>query len=128
MAAAVAVRGLVYEHRSATGAVRALDGVDLDIPVGRLTVLVGPTGSGKSTLLRLVAGSGRASEGHVTFAGRAVGGSAAERRRHRRSNVGFVAQEPSENVLEHVGAAANLHVVAAARRVRLPAGSVRSAL
>jgi putative ABC transport system ATP-binding protein len=31
--------------------VRALDGVDLDIPQASFTVVMGPSGSGKSTLL-----------------------------------------------------------------------------
>ena len=35
---------------------RAVDGLDLEIPDGGFTVLVGPSGSGKSTALRMVAG------------------------------------------------------------------------
>lgn len=36
--------------------VQALDGVDLDIAPGSLTVIIGPNGCGKSTLLRVIAG------------------------------------------------------------------------
>ncbi len=36
--------------------VRALAGIDLDIPEGQLTALVGPDGAGKTTLMRLICG------------------------------------------------------------------------
>jgi sulfate transport system ATP-binding protein len=34
----------------------ALENIDLDVPTGRLTALLGPSGGGKSTLLRIIAG------------------------------------------------------------------------
>ena len=42
----------------------ALDDVDLDIPAGSLTALLGPSGSGKSTLLRAIAGPRAARHRH----------------------------------------------------------------
>ena len=51
------------------GAVRAVDGVSLEIPDGELMVLVGPSGCGKSTLLRLIAGLEDVSDGRIVIDG-----------------------------------------------------------
>ena len=49
------------------GAVRALDGVDLDILVGECLGLVGHNGAGKSTLMNILAGIQTPSSGVFTF-------------------------------------------------------------
>jgi multiple sugar transport system ATP-binding protein len=51
---------------------RAVDELDLNIPDGGFTVLVGPSGSGKSTALRMVAGLEEASSGTIRIADRVV--------------------------------------------------------
>jgi multiple sugar transport system ATP-binding protein len=51
---------------------KAVDGLDLEIPDGGFTVLVGPSGSGKSTALRMVAGLEEASSGTIRIADRVV--------------------------------------------------------
>jgi NitT/TauT family transport system ATP-binding protein len=56
--------------RKSFGDVRALDGVDLDVPAGGFVCLVGASGCGKSTLLNLVAGLDVPSGGHVEAVGR----------------------------------------------------------
>src|ERR687894_2101735 len=50
----------------------AVDELDLDIPDGGFTVLVGPSGSGKSTALRMVAGLEEATSGEIRIADRVV--------------------------------------------------------
>jgi branched-chain amino acid transport system ATP-binding protein len=57
----LSVRGL----RAGYGPVEVLHGVDLDVPAGRVTALVGRNGAGKTTLLRTVAGLLPASGGTI---------------------------------------------------------------
>jgi branched-chain amino acid transport system ATP-binding protein len=51
------------------GALTAVDGVDLTVPVGARHALIGPNGAGKSTLFKLVTGSMPVSSGTVSFDG-----------------------------------------------------------
>ena len=48
---AVAARGLV----KCFGKVRAVDGIDLDVPRGMIFAILGPNGAGKTTLMRMLA-------------------------------------------------------------------------
>ncbi len=59
-------RGLVLE----IGGRRLVDGVDLTLKPGAITVLMGPNGAGKSLLLRLLHGMIEPTEGTVRWAGR----------------------------------------------------------
>jgi len=54
------------------GPVHAVRGVDLEIPAGEFTVLVGQSGCGKSTLLRTIAGLEDISGGTIEIAGQVV--------------------------------------------------------
>ena len=54
------------------GAYHILHGVDLEVPRGQLTMLLGRNGAGKTTTLRTVTGLWRASAGRITFAGRDI--------------------------------------------------------
>ncbi|HEY5348426.1 MAG TPA: ATP-binding cassette domain-containing protein [Candidatus Lustribacter sp.] len=61
------------------GAVRALDGIDLDVRSGEILAVVGPNGAGKSTLLGTVAGWFPPRSGTVQLDGRDLTGLGAER-------------------------------------------------
>jgi len=94
----------------------ALDGVDLDVPEGRLTAVIGGSGCGKSTLLRLVAGLERPTEGTVWVGDRPVTGPSPD--------VGVVFQEP--RLMPWLTVAANVafgigHLPAAEARARTEA-------
>src|SRR3954462_14272064 len=52
-----------YPGRSVTP--NAVDGIDLEIPEGKLVTLLGPSGCGKTTTLRLIAGLERADAGVI---------------------------------------------------------------
>jgi ABC-2 type transport system ATP-binding protein len=51
---AIAAEGLVKAFPSRSGEVRALDGVDLEVPVGSVLGLLGPNGAGKTTTVRIL--------------------------------------------------------------------------
>lgn len=51
------------------GAYHILHGVDLAVPRGQLTLLLGRNGAGKTTTLRTIMGLWRASQGRITFDG-----------------------------------------------------------
>ncbi|GGS54643.1 ABC transporter [Streptomyces cinerochromogenes] len=55
------------------GDVVALDGVDLEVPRGRIHGLVGPNGAGKTTLLGLLLGLAAADSGRLEILGTPVG-------------------------------------------------------
>ena len=65
----------------------ALADIDLTIPTGQLTALLGPSGGGKSTLLRIIAGLDHADSGTVT-----IEGVEATHLPPQKRNVGFVFQ------------------------------------
>ncbi len=70
----LAIRDLQVHYTTGGGIVRAVDGVDLDIPAGSIVGLVGESGCGKSTLGRalmgVLPGSGRIAAGSIMFEGK----------------------------------------------------------
>jgi ABC-type sugar transport system ATPase subunit len=56
----------------AFGPVQALAGIDLDIPAGQVTALVGDNGAGKTTLIKCIAGIHEPSSGQMLWNGRPV--------------------------------------------------------
>jgi putative ABC transport system ATP-binding protein len=85
----------VSRHYGENGtAVRALDGVDLDIRRGEYVAIVGPSGSGKSTLLQLLGGLDRPTGGTVVFEGSDLASAPdSELTRLRLRTIGFIFQQ-----------------------------------
>jgi D-xylose transport system ATP-binding protein len=54
------------------GPVQALSGINLDIPAGQVTALVGDNGAGKSTLIKTISGIWQPSQGHMVWQGQPV--------------------------------------------------------
>ncbi|GEL16500.1 ABC transporter ATP-binding protein [Pseudonocardia asaccharolytica] len=94
------------------GATVALDGVDLDVPAGSLTGLLGLNGAGKSTLLNLLVGLRRPDAGQVEL----FGGS--PRDAARRRALGLTPQDTGLPAAEVLG------FVARHYRAPLPAAEV----
>jgi branched-chain amino acid transport system ATP-binding protein len=70
MSAVLQLQG-VHTH---IGAYHILHGVDLDVPAGEVTMLLGRNGAGKTTTLRTIMGLWAASQGTLSFKGQAIGG------------------------------------------------------
>ena len=79
----------------------ALDDVNVSIPTGQLTALLGPSGGGKSTLLRIIAGLDQADEGTIS-----IEGNDATKLPPQKRNVGFVFQHYA--VVKHMSVAKNV--------------------
>ena len=90
---AASARGLTKIYGRGDAEVHALRGVDLDLPAGRFTAIMGPSGSGKSTLMHCLAGIDQPTSGSVTVAGKQLESlSDDELTVFRRENLGFVFQ------------------------------------
>jgi sulfate transport system ATP-binding protein len=79
----------------------ALDDVNVSIPTGQLTALLGPSGGGKSTLLRIIAGLDSADSGSIS-----IEGVDATKMPPQKRNVGFVFQHYA--VFKHMTVAKNV--------------------
>ncbi|MFJ8754389.1 ABC transporter ATP-binding protein [Streptomyces sp. NPDC102441] len=90
---AVELRGVRRQYGRGAGSVHALAGIDLALPRGTFTAVMGPSGSGKSTFLQCAAGLDRPSAGSVCLGGTEITGmSENELTELRRSRLGFVFQ------------------------------------
>ena len=86
--------------------VRALAGVDLDLPAGKVTALMGENGAGKSTLLKILSGDYQPDEGTIEIGGRPV--TFATPFDSRAAGLRVIAQEPE--IVPFVSVAENIYV------------------
>jgi len=104
----VRARDLTKVYHSGNQDVVALDHIDISVPSGRVTVILGPSGSGKSTILNILGGMDRPTAGTIFCEGLPLHElSDKERTVYRRSQVGFVFQHynliPTLTAAENVG-------------------------
>ena len=97
-AAHLAIEGLTKRF----GAVRAVDGLTLDVDEGAFVCLVGPSGCGKTTALRMIAGLETPTVGRIRIGGRDITGLAPAER-----GMGMVFQSyalfPNMTVAQNIG-------------------------
>jgi len=90
---AAAMRDGYKDYGQGDTAVRALDGISVDITRGAFTAIMGPSGSGKSTLLHTLAGLDRLTAGSSWIGAIEISGLSEDRVTEvRRNNLGFVFQ------------------------------------
>ena len=108
----------VHDVHKWYGTHRVLDGIDLTVRPGEVTVVIGPSGSGKSTLLRVINHLEKPEIGHVSVGGELIGvrrvGDRLKELAERailaqRGRIGFVFQNfnlfPHLTVLDNLAAA-----------------------
>ena len=121
----IRVEGVRFSY----GERRALDGLTLELPVGKVVALVGPSGGGKSTLTNLLLRFERPQEGRLLFDGVDVDGYTAA---SVRAKFALVTQEPLlfsgsvEDNLRYGRPEATREEVEAAARVANADGFIRA--
>lgn len=104
---------------------RAVEGVDFDLPEGQVRALIGPNGAGKTTLVGMICGRIPPSSGTVSFDGKDITKLPA----HKRIMRGMAYTFQITSVFAGLPAGENV-ALAARRRVPIPQvkGAVRDAL
>ncbi len=91
---AVVLRGVDKVYGTADSKTYALRNIDLELPYGKLVLLVGPSGCGKTTLISIVAGLLDPTAGEADVLGQNLTKMGGGRKvRFRGHNIGFVFQQ-----------------------------------
>ena len=122
----VRLESVSKSYGSGSSKLEVLDGLDLDLPQGETTSLVGRSGTGKSTLLSLIAGLMSPDTGHIHIGGQQLDQLDDDSRASLRAErIGFVLQSDNlipfltavENVELAMGFAAGRHSTTRAREL-----------
>jgi len=84
----IRIRGL----RTVLGGKTIFDGIDLDIPRGRITAIMGPSGTGKTTLMRHITGQLAPDAGEIIVDGRDIARIGREELFVLRERIGYLFQ------------------------------------
>jgi len=105
----VRLEAVSKSYGSGSSKLDVLDHVELELPQGETTSLVGRSGSGKSTLLSLMAGLMRPDTGHVSIGGQQMDQLDDDARASLRAErIGFVLQ--SDNLIPFLTAVENVEL------------------
>jgi len=88
----IQVHQVQYTYSDGT---KALEGVDLEIPRGQFTILLGPNGSGKTTFFKVITGLLNPEHGDIKIEGRPFREFSREELYRR---IGFVFQDPNDQL------------------------------
>ncbi|PZS28333.1 MAG: multidrug ABC transporter ATP-binding protein [Pseudonocardiales bacterium] len=113
---AITIRGVAKRY----GTIKAVDGLDLDVPTGTCLGLLGPNGAGKSTTLRLLTAQAIADRGEITVLGHPIPAES----KQARAQMGVVPQ--LDNLDVELTVRQNLSVFA--RLYRVPRAERRAAI
>ncbi|SPP65793.1 ABC transporter ATP-binding protein [Nitrospira lenta] len=114
--AAVSLRGIVKSFGTGDTKVTVLRGIDLDIYLGEMLLLVGESGGGKTTLLSAIAGILDIDEGNIDVLGVPLSAlPAGKRTTFRGQTMGFIYQQ--FNLLPALTAAENVAVPLLIQRI-----------
>lgn len=103
----VTVESLAVAHQTASGVVKALDGISFHIAAGTSAAIVGPSGCGKSTLLGLLGGLDVPTSGTVRVDATTISSlTDRDRAKYRRLHLGLVYQ--ADNLLPFLTVAENI--------------------
>ena len=98
------------------GAYHILHGVDLAVPAGQVTMLLGRNGAGKTTTLRTIMGLWAASQGALHFDGAAIGGPAGQRSTPDIARLGIAYVPENMGIFSDLTVRENLLLAARAAR------------
>jgi putative ABC transport system ATP-binding protein len=102
----ITLKGVSKRYGSVKNPVMAVDKIDLTIPKGSFTIILGRSGSGKSTLLNLMAGLDKTTSGSINIDGVDLSKANPRSLANYRSKIGIIFQFynllPSLNTLDNV--------------------------
>ena len=101
----ILIKAIGLKKHFNNGAIKALDGVDMDIHKGEVVVIIGPSGSGKSTFLRSLNLLEVPTEGQILFEGTDITDPKVDINKHRQK-MGMVFQHfnlfPNMTILKNL--------------------------
>jgi putative ABC transport system ATP-binding protein len=103
---AITAKKIIKDFESGDQKNRVLNGIDIEVKLGQMTMLVGPSGCGKTTLISILTGILSSTSGIIDVMGKSITQmSDKERVLFRRNTIGFIFQQ--FNLLPALTAAEN---------------------